>query len=77
MTSLIELLRQQFPNAQFDVNDGELKLGSFTEWDSLSHFNFLMRVEEAFDTRFSMDEMASLKSLAAIRSSLIQKGKKP
>ena len=74
MIPLHELLKQQFPAARFDPQDPDLKPGSFPEWDSLAHFNFLMLIEESYGIRFSMQEMSALKSLAAIRESLAAKG---
>lgn len=72
--SLSDLLRQQFPQAAFDAADPDLALGSFSEWDSLAHFNFLMLVEETFGVRFSVEQMAELKSLSAIRAALLALG---
>jgi acyl carrier protein len=66
---LIAVLRQQFPTAVFEDAPG-LALGAFPQWDSLGHFNFLMAVEEAFDTRFSLEEISELKSLDAIEAAL-------
>ncbi len=68
--SLTDLLREQFPTATFDPADGALAIGSFPEWDSLAHFNFLMLVEERYGIRFSMEQMAELKSLAAIAAAI-------
>ncbi|HEU0117283.1 MAG TPA: acyl carrier protein [Alphaproteobacteria bacterium] len=41
-------------------------MGSFPEWDSMAHFNFLLRIEETYGIRFTVDEMMSFKSLADI-----------
>ncbi len=68
------LLKQQFPDALFDPDNAELKVGAFPEWDSLAHFNLLLLIEETYGIRFSTEEMAELKSIPAIRSSLGEKG---
>ncbi|HTH97515.1 MAG TPA: acyl carrier protein [Stellaceae bacterium] len=71
---LVEVLRRQFPAAQFDAAATGLALGSFPQWDSLGHFNFLMAVEEEFDTRFSLEEISELKSLDDIETALGPRG---
>jgi len=48
-------------------------VGSFHEWDSLAHFNFLIFVEEAYGIRFDVEEMSELKSLDDIGRSLERK----
>jgi acyl carrier protein len=67
---LIAVLRQQFPDAAFDAAAPGLAVGAFAQWDSLGHFNFLMAVEEAFETRFSLEQVSELKSLAEIEAAL-------
>jgi acyl carrier protein len=70
---LKDVLRQQFPKAILPEGD-DLCVGAFPEWDSLGHFNFLMRVEERFDVRFSMEEMTELKGLKQIAAALTAHG---
>jgi acyl carrier protein len=67
---LIEVLRRHFAEVDFDPAAPGLGVGSFPQWDSLAHFNLLMAVEEAFDTRFSLEEVSELKNLAEIESAL-------
>jgi acyl carrier protein len=66
-------LQQQFPKASIP-EAGVLALGGFPEWDSLGHFNYLMLVEETFDVRFSVEEMAELKGLDEIAAALASRG---
>ena len=72
--SLPSLLREFFPDAVFDAGDPALGPGSFAEWDSLAHFNFLMLVEETYGVRFPMEELPQLTSLAAIAAALARHG---
>jgi acyl carrier protein len=73
LPKLRALLQQQFPDAA--IPDGtDLAVGSFPAWDSLGHFNFLMLVEESYDVRFSVDEMAELKGLPEIAGALAARG---
>lgn len=69
-----ELVQEQFPGAKFDPADPNLGVGSFPEWDSLGTFNLLLLAEQTYGVRFSTEEMAELKSVAAIRSRLQKEG---
>jgi acyl carrier protein len=67
------LLRRQFPTAPAgDISDWQV--GSFPEWSSLAHFNFLLSIEEAFHLQFSVDEISELKSVRDIRARLAEAG---
>jgi acyl carrier protein len=73
MTRLEDLLRQQFPSVPLnDISD--LQVGSFHEWSSLAHFNFLLLVEAAFHIQFTVDEMSELRSIHDIRARLATAG---
>lgn len=74
MTRLEDLLRQQFPAASIPHDISGLCVGSFPEWTSLAHFNFLLLIEEAFQLQFTVDEMSELKSIADIRARLAAAG---
>ena len=60
------IVRDAFPTATLTGPVQDLKLGDIDEWDSLGNFNLLLAFEEFYDVRFSMDEMAVLKSIAKI-----------
>lgn len=70
--TLSDLLKQQFPNSDVPDDVANLAVGSFPEWDSLAHFNFLLLVEENYDIRFTIEEMAELKSLSEIEAALMR-----
>ncbi len=74
MTRLEDLLRQQFPTASVVDDISDLGVGSFPEWSSLAHFNFLLLVEETFLLQFTVDEMSELKSIRDIRARLATAG---
>jgi acyl carrier protein len=69
MSQLDSLVRQHFPNAVFE-DGADLYAGSFPEWTSLAHFNFLLAVEQSFGVRFTVEEMSEMKSLREIRAKL-------
>ena len=75
--SLPELLREAFPEAQFDAADPRLGIESFPEWDSLGHFNFMLQVEEHFGVQFTVEEMSELKALPEIKAALASRGIAP
>jgi acyl carrier protein len=67
------ILRETFPTATFNVPALDLKMGDIEEWDSLGNFNLLLAFEEFYSIRFSMDEMADLKSIVNIINSIERK----
>ncbi|MGL4783079.1 MAG: acyl carrier protein [Aeromonas hydrophila] len=71
MNDLIALAHQQFPQASVNAQSA---LGSFSEWDSLGHFNLLLLVEQHYAVRFEPHELAELKSLTDIQQALLRKG---
>ena len=70
MKNVESILRDTFPTATLAGALQDLKLGDIDEWDSLGNFNLLLAFEEFYDVRFSMDEMADLKSIARIIDAL-------
>jgi acyl carrier protein len=74
--TLLDLLRQHFPDSRIPDNTDNLAVGSFAEWDSMAHFNFLLLIEEHYGVRFSVEEMAELKSLQNIADTLASLGAK-
>lgn len=71
---LTALLKARFPHAAIADDDAGLRVGSFPEWDSMAHFDVLLSVEERFDIRFSVEQMAELKSLDDIARALAALG---
>lgn len=72
MTPLQELAKLTFPTV--DVTNTHIGVGSVPEWDSMAHFSFLLAVEERFGVRFSVEEIAELKTLDQIQSALRKRG---
>ncbi len=44
-------------------------------WDSVTHLNLVMAIEEAFGAAFSPEEMLEMTSVAQIREALARHGK--
>ncbi len=53
-----------------------LKIGSFKEWDSLTHFNLILQIEKDFHTKFNTSEFSTLTSIKEIIKRLSKKGAK-
>jgi len=74
MVTISKIFQKQF-NRVLNVDEiDKLQIGSFVEWDSLTHFSFLVLIEEAYKIQFSVEEMSELKSLSAIIDALRSKG---
>ncbi len=52
------------------------EVGQIKFWDSLSHLNFLLMIEEKFKIKFSLQEMTNIKSIQEIEIALEKKLKK-
>lgn len=67
---VLEILRQV-------LNVDTVNLGSSQEncpqWDSLHHLNLVVEIEDAFDVSFEPEEIAAMKSVAAIITYLSKK----
>jgi acyl carrier protein len=48
------------------VNDGVSRQNT-PEWDSLNHLRIITAIESEFGVRFTMDEIASMQSVADLR----------
>jgi len=57
------------PELSDDSGQAELQ-----NWDSLSHMNIVMAIEETYNVSFSTEEITALKSLADARRLLSLKG---
>ena len=56
-------------------NFEELKIGQITEWDSLANLNLLLKIEEVFKVKFSIEEMSKINSIKKIRKFLKKRNK--
>ncbi len=54
-------------------NISNLKIGSFKEWDSLSHFNLLLQIEKDFKIRFNANDFSSLMTIKDISKKIKEK----
>jgi acyl carrier protein len=67
---IVEVLKKTF---ELDELDETISQKNCTQWDSLHHLNMIIELESVFDVTFEPEEIAEMKSLAAIEKVLVQK----
>lgn len=50
-----------------------LTAGDVEGWDSITHVKLILAVEEAFQVRFKLQEISSLKNIGDLKNSIIKK----
>lgn len=53
----------------YEIKDSEfknLKMGDFSDWDSMGHYTFLLAIEDKFNLRFSTQQLTDLTSISEI-----------
>ena len=55
-----------------EITDG-IKMSERPEWDSLSHMELIVALEEEFNASFSLDEIVEMNSVARIIGALKEK----
>lgn len=57
-----------------DALNGESSPDTSSEWDSLSHLNLVVALEEAFGITFTDDDVAEMLSVSLIETILVDRG---
>ena len=63
---LTEIFTSVFPDSEIQNSILNLQLGDIEEWDSQGHLNLLLSIEDFYNIRFTMDQMAEIKSIKQI-----------
>lgn len=62
----------------FDLTDAEvardLRRDDIAKWDSLTHMDLVVSLEQEFSLNFTIDEIIALDSIGRVRSILKEKG---
>ena len=61
-----EILITVFPLSEMPEDILGLKIGDIPDWDSLGNFNLLLAIEDAFNVRFTVEEMSKIQSIPQI-----------
>lgn len=70
---LQHVFQELFDNEDLVITD-ETSRSSLSDWDSLAQVKLIIALEEEFDTTFSIDEVATLDNVGAIKKALVGKG---
>jgi acyl carrier protein len=63
---IIIVLKKVFPKTKKIKNLKKLQINDIKEWDSIGNLNLLLAIEKDFKIKFSIDEMAEIKSIKQI-----------
>ncbi len=63
---LTEIFTSVFPDSTIQNSILNLQLGDIEEWDSQGHLSLLLSIEDFYNIRFTMDQMAEIKSIKQI-----------
>lgn len=72
LEQLTELFRDVFDDPEMIVTE-TLSAKDVEDWDSLTHIQLISRIEKAFQLRFTMAEIASLKEVGDLVRLIAQK----
>lgn len=75
LRTIEDIFREQFFDEHLCVTENTTP-EDIDEWDSLAQVNLLAAIEEAFNIRFTADDMAVIDSVAALLSTMVERGAK-
>ena len=67
---LKEVFSEIFGQVDNETDFTQVKMGDFSDWDSMGHYAFLLAVEDKFGIRFSTRELTDLNSINEILNTL-------
>lgn len=70
-----KIFREQFFDEGLCVTE-DTTPADIEEWDSLAHVNLLAAVENAFDIRFTADDMGTIDSVAVLLATIVERSAK-
>jgi len=75
LNTIQDIFRAQFFEDSLIITE-KTTPADIEEWDSLAHVNILATIENAFNVRFTADDMANIDSVAVLLSVLAERGVK-
>lgn len=70
---LHNILVETFSSERIPNQIEDIKMGDLDSWDSLGNFRLLLALEDFFEIRFSLDEVAQIKSVKQIKKHISEK----
>ncbi|GFO63832.1 acyl carrier protein [Geomonas paludis] len=68
-----DIFRNQFFDDSLAITEHTTP-ADIEEWDSLAHVNLLASIENAFNIRFTADDMANIDSIAVLLATMVERG---
>ena len=75
LRTIEDIFREQFFDEHLCVTENTTP-EDIDEWDSLAQVNLLAAIEEAFNIRFTADDMAVIDSVATLLNTMVERGAK-
>jgi len=67
------IMEEIFNTSLKNTKDEDIKEGNIENWDSLNHVNLMMRLEQEFNVKFSLDEIEKARDLKTIVDIILSK----
>ncbi len=71
MDKLALVFEEVFDDSPLEIEG--LTRSNFPDWDSLAHIKLIIGIEEQFDVKFTIDQVASISSVEELRRLLSEK----
>ncbi len=71
--TLEELIADAIDHDPSEITD-DSSADTLSNWDSMNHVRVIINIEQAFNTRFSVSEVASFENVGDLRRCLNRKG---
>jgi len=71
---LYDILKDSFNADESQLHD-DMKLMDYEDWDSMNLMFFITKLEEAYYTEFTGDEIAEMDTIGHIKQLILSKGK--
>ena len=68
-----KIMEEIFGVSLKNTKDEDIKEGNIENWDSLNHVNLMMRLEQEFNVKFSLDEIEKARDLKTIVDIILSK----
>lgn len=67
---IIEIMKKVFQTPEITTESSQ---SNCEKWDSLHHLNLIVELEDAFGLEFEPEEIAEMKSVEAVKRTILEK----